>query len=281
MADEDVLGKAYDPHVMRRLLGYLAPHRRRIGAAFFFMAVGSAANVAGPVFIQRAIDQGLTLGRSDRLALYTLFFLGTALLEWVAVRLRVHLMAVTGTRVVCDVREELFAHLHTLSLSFYNRYAIGRLMSRLIGDVGVLQDFVTWAIVGVFRDLFLLGGTVVAMVALNWRLSAMTFLVLPLMAWSTNQWRRRMRLAYRVVRRRIAILNGYLNESITGFRVTAAFVRHAQNIRLFEQLTGLTLRPIVGQRASQPSSSPVWTCSAPWPRLWWWSTAGGKCWTSA
>lgn len=234
--DDDVLGKAYDPHVMRRLWSYLAPHRRRIGLAFFFMAVGSGANVAGPVFIQRAVDQGLALGQFDRLALYTLLFFGAAFAEWAAVRLRVHLMAVTGTRVVCDLREELFAHLHTLNLSFYNRYAIGRLMSRLIGDVGVLQDFVTWAIVGVFRDIFLLAGTVMAMLALNWRLSAITFLVLPLMAWSTNQWRRRMRRAYRAVRRRIAVLNGYLNESITGFRVTAAFVRQDRNIRHFEEL---------------------------------------------
>ncbi len=237
MRDErDILGTAYDPHLMRRLLGELRPFWGRIGLALVFMFLASAANVAGPVFIQRAVDDALVQQNGRLLFIYVGLFLGAALLEWGATRARIAIMAVVGTRVVCDIRERLFAHLHTLSLDFYNKFAIGRLMSRLINDVGVLQDFVTWAILGVFRDLFLLVGTVLAMLSLNWQLSLAAFATMPVMVWATRLWRRHVRDAYRTVRQRIAVLNGYLNESITGIRVTKAFVREARNIAHFDDL---------------------------------------------
>lgn len=237
MSDErDILGTAYDPHLMRRLLGELRPFWGRIGLALVFMFLASAANVAGPVFIQRAVDDALVHQNGRLLLIYVGLFLGAALVEWWATRARIAIMAVVGTRLVCDIRERLFAHLHTLSLNFYNKFAIGRLMSRLINDVGVLQDFVTWAILGVFRDIFLLAGTVLAMLALNWQLSLAAFATMPIMVWATRVWRRQVREAYRTVRQRIAVLNGYLNESITGIRVTKAFVREARNIAHFDEL---------------------------------------------
>src|SRR5690606_33926330 len=112
-------------------------------------------------------------------------------------------------------------------LNFYSNYSVGRLMSRLIGDVGVLQDFVTWSITGLFRSVFNLGGIVIAMLLLNWQLALVAFAVMPLMLILTNYWRERVREAYRATRQRLALINGYLNESISGIRVTKSFTREA------------------------------------------------------
>jgi ATP-binding cassette, subfamily B, multidrug efflux pump len=138
------------------------------------------------------------------------------------------LWPIVGTRIVADLRSELFRHLHALSLNFYNNYSVGRLMSRLISDVGVLQDFISWSLTGLTRAGFTLLGIVVAMLVLNWRLALVTFAVLPLMIILTNYWRSRVREAYRATRQRLSLINGYLNESLTGIRVTKSFTREAR-----------------------------------------------------
>lgn len=234
--EEDALGKAYDPRLARRLMTYLRPHRRAVFWAMIFLLIASLAAVVGPVFIQRAIDEGIRTGDRGALVLFTTLFFAAAVIEWGATRGRIALMSVVGAAVVCEVRGQLFKHLQQLTLNFYNTTSVGRLMSRLLSDVSVLQDFVTWAIIGVARDIFVLGGIVIAMLLLDWRLSLLTFTVLPVMFWLTAQWRARVREAYRDVRRRIAVVNGYLNESIGGIRVTKSFVREQRNAQHFDSL---------------------------------------------
>ena len=151
-------------------------------------------------------------------------------------RFRISIMAEVGTGVVADFRSQLFRHLHTLSLNFFNNYSVGRLMSRLISDVGVMQDFITWSITGLFRSIFTLIGIVIAMFWLNWQLALVTFTVLPLMAILTNYWRKHVRIAYRATRQRLSLINGYLNESITGIRVTKSFTRENRNAQFFSDL---------------------------------------------
>ncbi len=109
-------------------------------------------------------------------------------------------------------------------------------MSRLISDVGVLQDFITWSITGLFRSVFTLLGIIVAMLILNWQLALVTFAVMPLMGLLTNYWRVRVRDAYRATRQRLSLINGYLNESISGIRVTKSFTRETLNMRNFNDL---------------------------------------------
>ncbi|MCB0126083.1 MAG: ABC transporter ATP-binding protein, partial [Caldilineaceae bacterium] len=151
-------------------------------------------------------------------------------------RARISLMAYAGTRVVADMRSELFRHLHKLSLNFHNNYSVGRLMSRLISDVGILQDFVTWSLTGLARSSFILIGIIFAMLALNWQLALVTFALIPLMMWLTNYWRLRVRGAYRAARMRLSLINGYLNESISGIRVTQSFAREERNFHHFDDL---------------------------------------------
>ncbi len=235
--DEEAAGvESYDGRLARRLVAYLKPYQRKVIWAIVFMSVSSILNVLGPTLIGWAIDDGIRAGSMSQLRLYTVIFIVVAVVEWITNWARISLMAYAGTRVVADMRSELFRHLHKLSLNFHNNYSVGRLMSRLISDVGILQDFVTWSITGLARSGFILVGTIVAMVALNWQLALVTFLLIPLMIWLTNFWRQRIRGAYRAARMRLSLINGYLNESISGIRVTQSFAREERNFRYFDDL---------------------------------------------
>ena len=230
------LGKAYDARLVRRLAEYVRPYWQHMAVAVALIAVSSLASVAAPWIIGRAIDDGIRVGNFRALRLWTGVFIAAAVTEWLTNRSRVAILAFVGTRIVADIRSALFRHLLRLSLGFYNHYSVGRLMSRLSNDVGVLQNFITWSITGLARGLLMLAGIVVAMISLNWRLALVTFVVLPPMAFVTTRWRDAVRRAYRATRQRLSLINGYLNESISGIRVTKSFVREAANMRHFVDL---------------------------------------------
>ncbi|MEI2688374.1 MAG: ABC transporter ATP-binding protein [Anaerolineae bacterium] len=236
--DDDVLGRVYDAGLVARLGGFLAPYKRRTVAAVFFIVVSSLMSVASPWIIGQAIDQGITANNPTALRQWTVAFLVAALIGWVTDRYRVALMAYVGTQVVADVRSALFRHLHEMTLTFHNNYSVGRMMSRLIGDVGVLQEFITWSITGVARAVFMLVGIVIAMFSLSWQLTLITLLVAPLMVLLTSYWRVRVRDAYRAARLRLSLINSYLNELISGIRVTQSFRRERRNFQHFDDLNG-------------------------------------------
>ncbi len=233
---DDVLGKAYDSNLVRRLMHGVGPYRRQLFWAVLLMVASSLLGVAQPSIVGYAIDKGIRVNAPDVLRTWTIVFATAAIGEWITNRWRIAIMAFVGTKVVADFRSQLFRHLHTLSLNFHNNYSVGRLMSRLISDVGVLQDFITWSITGLFRSVFTLLGIIVAMLFLNWQLALITFAVIPLMVWLTNYWRVRVRDAYRATRRRLSLINGYLNESISGIRVTKSFTRETLNMHHFNDL---------------------------------------------
>ncbi len=237
LPDEDEkLGKAYDGRIVRRLSVYLQPYTGRLILAIMLMIVSSLLAVSQPLIIGLAIDDGITAGSLSTLHIWSAIFLLVSLGAWVTNRWRIAIMAYVGTAVVADYRSHLFRHLHTLSLSFFNNYSVGRLMSRLISDIGVVQDFITWSITGLFRSVFTLAGIIIAMFLLDWQLALITFSVLPLMAILTNYWRKHVRFAYRATRQRLSLINGYLNESITGIRVTKSFTREERNYTYFTNL---------------------------------------------
>lgn len=260
LPDEDeALGKAYDARLVRRLMEQTRPYKGQLIAAIIFMAISALLSVAIPWIIGRAIDYGIRAGEPDLiqewsvgflqllfgegagspfdiLRFWTVVLILAALGEWLTNRTRIALMAYVGTRIVADLRSKLFRHLHTLSLNFYNNYSVGRLMSRLISDVGVLQDFVSWSLTGLARAAFTLLGIVTAMLVLNWQLALVTFAVLPLMIALTNYWRVRVREAYRATRQRLSLINGYLNESFSGIRETKSFTRETYNFNHFNDL---------------------------------------------
>ncbi len=234
--EEEAQEKTYDSRLVKRLMVYVAVYKREFVISLLLIVATSVFSVGTPWIIQRAIDQGIRAGNVGTLRFWTFLFLAAIALEWVTSRARLTVMAYAGTRIVTDIRSQLFRHLHTLSMGFFNDYSVGRLMSRLISDVSVLQDFVTWSITGLARSAFILIGIIVAMLLLNWQLALVTFAVMPAMIALTNYFRRYVRQAYRAARQRLSLINGFLNESITGIRVTKSFSREQANSRHFDDL---------------------------------------------
>ncbi len=234
---EEQYTKGYDPRIARRILEFARPYNWKLWLALLLMLGSTGLSVAGPYFIKIAIDSGLAAGDALVLRNTVLLYLSTAILQWVFTYYRVNLMAWVGQSIIYDLRARLFEHLQQLSLSFYSRYSVGRVITRVINDVGTLREFITWAVLAIARDLFALVGIVIAMLSLDLKLSLITFSVLPVMAVATWLFRRRARVLYRRVRAAISWVNSVLAENINGVRVVQAFSRQGHNYHNFSTYT--------------------------------------------
>jgi len=242
--DEDtVVGKAYDPKLARRLARYVLPYKWQILVAILWMFFAMSAYIAGPYLIKVALDSGIAAGDVGVLQQAVALYLLASVAFWLGTFFRVRTMAVTGQSIIYDLRRELFDHIQNLSLGFFSRYAVGRLISRVINDVNVLRELITWALVAVVRDVFDLFGTLAAMFALNGQLTLLSLTVLPLMAVATELFRRRARESYRKVRSAVGWVNAVLNENIVGVRVVQSFSREDYNYEVFaREVNGNHLR---------------------------------------
>lgn len=231
--NEDILMKGFDPQVTRRLAAFAGPYRWQLLLALVMMLSGSAAAVAGPYLVKVALDSGMRAGSLAALRQAVLLYLLAALVQWLVTFVRVNIMTRAGQSIIYDLRARLFEHLQTLSLSFYSRYSVGRVITRVINDVRVVRDFITWAVLAIARDLFTLVGILAAMLAMDTRLSLLTFSVMPVMIIATIVFRKRARENYRLVRGAISWVNSVLAENINGVRVVQAFSRQATNYAHF------------------------------------------------
>ena len=233
-APEELVMKGYDPHITRRLIAYVRPYIWPFLSAMLLIVVAAGASVAGPYLVKVALDEGINRGSLETLRRTTLFYLLLALIQWAGTYIRVNIMARVGQSIILDLRTDLFAHLQKLSLSFYSRYSVGRVITRVINDVGVLREFLTWAILAVARDVVMIVGIVIAMLLMDWRLSLLTFTVLPVMIAVTAAFRKRARENYRLVRSAISWVNSVLAENINGVRVVQAFSRQSVNYDYYQ-----------------------------------------------
>jgi ATP-binding cassette subfamily B multidrug efflux pump len=225
--------KGYDPRVVRNLIGFIKPYKWQFLFALFLMIASSIAAVLGPYFVKYALDEGIAAKSISALRLAVLLYLLTALIQWITIYLRVNLMARSGQSIIYDLRARLFEHLQSLSLNFFSHYSVGRVITRIINDVGVLREFITWAIIAVVRDFVTLFGIVIAMFSMNAKLSLLSLLVIPLMVLATIVFRKRARESYREVRAAISWVNSVLAENINGIRVVQAFSRQETNYGFF------------------------------------------------
>ena len=232
---EDALDKGYDPKVARGLAQFLRPYYGQMLISLVFMIIVTSASVSGPYFVKLAIDEGIA--RNDIVALrnIALIYLGVSVIQVVTNIARIRLMSRVGQHVLYDVRMAMFNHLQKLSLSFYNRYSVGRVITRVINDVGTLREFITWATLAIVRDLLAIVGILIAMLSLNLRLSLLTFTVLPIMVVATILFRQAARRNYRKVRAAVSWTNSVLAENVNGVRVVQAFSRQAHNYRNFKE----------------------------------------------
>lgn len=233
---EETLGKAYDARLMRRLLRYLRPYRLPVAGALLMLLAGAAAEIAGPWIIQIAIDQAIPAGNLRLLTLLGAGYLGASLLKFVLQYLDEILTTWLGQAVMYDLRTEIFRKLQRADLRYYDRNPVGRLMTRITSDVETLNELFSSGLVTVFGDLFTLLFIVVVMLRMDWKMALVTFAVLPFVFIAAFLFRAKVREAYRDIRLRLARINAYLHERITGVRVVQLFNREVADARTHEKI---------------------------------------------
>lgn len=258
--NEDEGAKAFDPHLTRRLFRYLRPYRWRAGFSVFLVILSSILELAGPVITAVAIDvfvkpvQGAEqLGISRRItewlaaggyqidpitginiaaALYLFALLG----GFAVLYTQMVLMNLMGQYIMYDLRKQIFGHLQKLDVQFFDRNPVGRLMTRVTTDVDALNDLFTAGFVAIFGDIFVLAGIVGVLFWMNWRLALVLFSITPFIVLVSIWFRRGARVTYRQVRARIAAINAFLQEHISGMSTVQLFNREEREAEKFDEL---------------------------------------------
>ena len=251
--EEEILGKAYDGRLMRRLLGYLRPYKAVVFFALAAIFLFGLLQVVPPYLMMVEIDRYLDPAGRGRVPAFFLhflsphpltgilqialvFFIPTVVITFVLQFAQSYAMQLVGQKVMYDIRNQIFSHLQQLPMSYYDRNPVGRMVTRVTTDVDVLNDLFASGVVAIFGDFFTLVAITGIMLAINWKLALMTFSVLPLIVLVTMAFRRAVRESYRRIRIAIARINAYLQEHITGMTVLQLFNREAASYEEFEQI---------------------------------------------
>jgi len=233
---DDVAKLPFNYAHFRRLLRYARPYRSKLALVTFVITVGTILRLTEPYLLRTAVDVGIT-GKQPRvitqMALLWLLFQAIGSLASYA---RIQILNETGAGIIYDLRREIFDHLQWLSLRFYDGRPVGSMMSRVTNDVEAINNLINSGLVTIVSQTVSLVGIVVVMFALNPRLAAMAFVVVPPMVFAIARLRPRMETGWRNTRKANSNITAYLNESITGIRVTQSFTREAENTRRFDEL---------------------------------------------
>lgn len=229
--DDEKVG--FDRDVFMRILSYLTPHRRKLYIALLAMLLSVAANVSSPPLIGWAIDEGIRKQDMSRVALGVFALIVIQTIGFIGFRVQLGNMAETGQSIIQTLRDELFERIQYLSISFFAEYEVGRLIARVISDVNVIREAVTFAAVGSIREVLMLGGITISMILINIQLTLVAVAVLVVLGAIANYWRIHARAAYLRVSDSNAKVNAELSEAFNGVRVTQAFARQRYNHNRF------------------------------------------------
>ncbi|HEV3315563.1 MAG TPA: ABC transporter ATP-binding protein [Candidatus Angelobacter sp.] len=251
MQEEEVLGKAYDGRLMRRLIGYLRPYKWQVVVALVAIILKAAADVMGPFLTKVAIDKYLTASSASSrgfldswlsadartgIGQLALLYVGALLISFVLEFLQNYLMQWTGQKVMFDLRKQIFRHLQHMHIGFFDKNPVGRLVTRVTSDVDALNEMFTAGVVAIFEDIFVLAGIIIIMLRMKWWLALIAFAVLPVIFWATMIFRRVVRDSYRRVRVAVARINSFLQEHVTGIVVLQLFNREKRAYKSFEKV---------------------------------------------
>ncbi len=251
--DEEILGKAYDSRLMRRLLVYLRPYWRMTLFALVAILLFGILQAVPPYLLKVEVDRYLDPTARAELPKFLssflspnplvgiaqialILFLPTVVLTFCLEFAQSFAMQLVGQRVMYDMRKQLFAHLQRLQMSFFDRNPVGRLVTRVTTDVDVLNDLFASGVVAIFGDIFSLFSIVVVMLKMDYKLALLTFSVLPIIVLVTAAFRKAVRESYRRIRVAIARINAYLQEHITGMTVLQLFNHEERSFREFEKI---------------------------------------------
>ncbi len=235
--DDEILGKAYDGRLMRRLLRFIGPYRSRVLVALLLLLTSALVDLAPPLLVKQAIDG--PMAQRNVAAIWPIFgvYLGVLVASFVLRYAQVYLMQSVGQQVMVDLRMAIFSHIQRMSLSFFDRNPVGRLITRITNDVDALNEFLTQGLVSIMGDFTTLIGILAIMFYFNWRLALLSVAVLPLVTAATVIFQKFMRQIYRTVRQRIARINAFLNEQLTGVLIGQLFNREPISQARFGELS--------------------------------------------
>ena len=233
--EEEMIGKVYDRRIAGRLLSYLRPYGPQVAVATALMVVVAALEIAPILLVRYAIDEQIRQGRTDELGFIVLIFLATLLAGFVLRFVQMYLTWWVGQRFMVDLRMQLFSHIQHLSVSYFDRNPVGRLVTRLTGDIQQIEMVISQGIIQIMTNLLMVTAIVVVLYALNWWLALiMTVFVVPLI-YLVRLFAQAQRQAFRDQRMWMARINAYLNELITGVAIIQLFNRQRRNMEYFDQ----------------------------------------------
>lgn len=234
--DDDALGAVYDARLVRRLGAYVLPYRSLVVSALGCIAVAAAMQVAIPLLTRWVIDVAWPARDAGLVQRVALAFAGLLVVQFGAAYGETWFTSLLGQRVMRDLRDAVFAHLQRLPIAFYDRTPVGRLITRVTSDVEALNELFASGVVSGIGDLFTLVAISVVMLVVDWRLALAAFVVIPFVLLASRVFQHRVRKAYRDIRTRLAALNAYVGERLTGMRLVQLFGRERAEQERFATL---------------------------------------------
>jgi ATP-binding cassette subfamily B protein len=234
--EDDPVDQTYDRALLWRLLAYLRPYKLQVAGAFLLIVAMAALDLTGPWLYKIAIDRHIARGDMTGLPDVAGLYLLALVLAFVVRYAQLYVLAMTGQRVMLDLRSTIYGHLQRLHVGYFDRNPVGRLMTRVTTDVDAVNELFTSGVVTVFGDLFTLFGIMGVMLYMNWKLALVTFSVIPFFFMVTNWFRRGSRQSFREVRRFVAKLNAFMQESLVGMSVVQLFRREARRRATFDRI---------------------------------------------
>ena len=234
--EDDIVGKAYDARLMRRLAVYVRPYGWLVVAALGCLMLDGLLQLVGPLMTERVIDVALPAGNFALVERSALLFAGSLLVAFACQYGETVLTSLLGQRVMRDLRHDIFVHVQRLPVVFFDRNPVGRLVTRVTSDVEALNELFTAGVVAGLGDLFTLLAISAMMLYIDWRLALASFGVIPFVYWASHVFRAKVRTSYRDIRTRIAQINGFLQERITGMRIVQLFGRERSEAARFDEL---------------------------------------------
>src|SRR5271155_4865671 len=249
--DDDVVGKAYDSRLMGRLMTYLRPYKLQAVISLTAILLKAGSDVLGPYLTKVAVDRYMTARPAPHPAALTRWlssnamvgvtqiaaiYLGTLVLSYLLEFVQTYLMQWTGQKVMFDMRSQIFRHIQSMHVSFFDRNPVGRLVTRLTSDVDALNEMFTSGVFAIFEDVFVLLLIVVIMLRMNWWLALIAFAVMPLILVVTRVFRKHVRDSYRRIRSAIARINASTQEHVSGMSVVQLFNREQRSYQEFEEV---------------------------------------------
>lgn len=241
--DEEMFGRVFDPRIVRRIWKFVRPYRREVLFSVIAVLVFTGTQLAIPLIIRDAIDNGLNTVTGSRASLLNsiLLFLLVIVINFTASYLQENIVGRTAEKVLFDIREAMFSHLQYVSLSFMDKTETGRLMSRLQGDVNAMQEFLETSVISI-GDIVLLFGIIISMLYLNPQLGLLTLAVLPVLLIVRIFWLPRARIAFMAAHESNSVTNGALAEAIHGVRTVQSMSRQGVNFSLYQEKAAHNLK---------------------------------------